>query len=129
MGMSRTVTEDSLTYYLTGESVLPRPTAWEMSLHTGAPGVDGLDNEVEDAAYERQGITFEVDYTATGDPFAQNDGMVVFPLADSGYTVTHIALWSDAGTLIVTQPLRTPKVIATAEQAQVAPGEIKIGAL
>lgn len=127
MGMSKLLTGDSLAYYLTNEPVMVRPTGWELSLHTGDPGIDGTANEVGDTAYERQSITFEPMTTALGDPYAQNDAMISFPTADSGYTVTHMVVWDNNGNVLVIQSLRVPKTIAPSEQAQIAPGEFKIG--
>lgn len=127
MGMSKLLTSDSLKYYLTGESVMTRPTGWELSLHTDDPGEDGLDNEVGDATYERQSVSFEMETSAFGEPYAQNDSLVAFPPADAAYTVTHMVVWDTSGTVLVIQPLRVARTIAATEQAQVAPGEIKIG--
>lgn len=128
MGMSRAVVEDSLLYYLTTENVSTRPDTWEISLHTGDPGVDGDANEVADANYERQGVVFDLHTTPLGEPYVQNTALVVFPAADADYEVTHIAVWDATGEIpLVIQPLQIPKTIAATEQAQVAPGEIKIG--
>ena len=108
---------------------MPRPTGWEISLHTGDPGVDGLDNEVADVEYARQSVEFVVDDTSPDTPFAQNDTHVVFPPAAEEYTVTHLVVWDTDGNILVPQPLRVPRTILVAEQAQIATGEIKIGAL
>lgn len=129
MGMSVLLTRESLKYYLTVESTMARPTGWEISLHTGDPGVDGLDNEVEDVAYARQPVDFALDDTSPDTPFAWNTTQVVFPPAEEEYTVTHLVVWDTDGNILVPQSLRVPKTILVAEQAQIATGEIKIGAV
>jgi len=129
MGMSALLTEDSLTYYLTAGSVITRPVAWEISLHSDDPGVDGTGNEITDANYARQSIDFVVDTTDPAAPFAENDVLVEYPVADADYSVTHIVIWDSLGNILVPQPLRVPKTILATEQAQIAAGEIKIGAV
>lgn len=129
MGMSILLTRESLKYYLTTDATMTRPTGWEVSLHTGDPGVDGLDNEVEDATYTRQTVVLGVEDTSFGEPVAQNTDLIVFPAATEAYTVTHLVLWDTAGNILVPQALRATKTIQPAEQAQISPGEIKIGAI
>lgn len=129
MGMSIELTAESLRYYLTTEPVAPRPTGWEISLHTGAPGIDGSDNEVTDSTYARQPISFEVVETDPAQPRAINSEVVVFPAASAGFDVSHIVIWDTDGGMQISQSLRAVKHIAPAEQAQVAPGEITIGVL
>lgn len=123
MGMSKLLTEDSLKYYLTDEAVMARPVGWELSLHTGDPGVDGTANEVTDSAYARQSIVFSVT-----DAVAENSAEIIFPAAAASYTVSHICVWDDTGSLLVSQMLRAPKTIAASGTAYVAQGEIRIGA-
>lgn len=127
MAMSPWLVKDSLTYYLTGDVVATRPTGWELSLHVGAPGPDGTDNEVDDANYVRQSVTLEVDESDPLRPFAQNDTDVIFPAAAVGYTVTHLVVWDSNGNALTIQPLRTPKLIAATESATLATGELVIG--
>ena len=129
MGMSALLTKDSLTYYLTTGIVIDRPVGWEISLHDGDPGVDGTANEITDANYVRQEIDFAIDDTDPAAPFAENDALVSFPAADAGYDVTHIVVWDSLGNILVPQSLRAPKSILATEQAQIAAGEIKIGAV
>ena len=125
--MSALVTKDSLTYYLTDGTVLDRPIAWEISLHTDAPGYEGLDNEVDDVDYVRQAITFVLDETDPERPFVENTALIEFPEAVVDYTVTHIVVWDSLGNIQTIQSLREPKIILATEQAQIAAGEIKVG--
>ena len=128
MAMSPLLVKDSLIYYLTGDLVtISRPTGWEISLHSGAPGPDGTENEVTDANYTRQPVTFAVDDSNPLRPFAHNDDDVIFPDADNSYTVTHIVVWDAGGNILTNQPLRTPKLIAAEEPATLATGELVIG--
>lgn len=129
MGMSMLLTRESLKQYLTDDAALSRPTSWEVSLHTGDPGIYGLDNEVSDAAYVRQPVSFDVLDTPLGVPYAENSNELVFPTAGSSYTVTHVAVWDDAGNMLVSQMLYVSKPIPSGEQAYIASGEIRIGAI
>lgn len=96
--------KEYIEYFFTDSVVVePRPTLWEVALHTGDPGV-GDDNEVTEAGYERQAITFET-YDAPvqvpgADPVvvryreAQNVADVIFPPGELGqdYKVTHYTI-------------------------------------
>lgn len=121
MAMSDYTTEDSLKYHLTAGAVGTRPTAWELSLHTGDPGTDGTANEVADSGYARQTIAF----TVTG-PAAENSALVTFPAAVEGFTATHLVVWGDSDPRII-QALKTPKVIAIGNSATLAAGELTVG--
>lgn len=129
MGMTPVLTKDSLTYYLTTAAPADRPESWELSLHSAAPGPLGEDNEVTDAAYVRQPISFTVDETDPDRPFAYNDSLISYPPADDAYQVTHIVVWDAAGTPLVTQSLRAPRDVPQGGQVEVAPSEILIGVI
>ncbi len=73
------------------------PTTVNLSLHTASPGTTGA-NEVADANYVRQNITSSMGTPASKS--VSNTSAVTFPLAASGYTVTHWGLWDQAGTFI-----------------------------
>jgi hypothetical protein len=126
--MSPALTLDSLTYYLTSSSVPARPTAWVVSLHTAAPGNSGVANEVTDASYARQPVGFALDVSDASAPVASNASAVYFAAASSGYTAAYAVVWDASRNVpLVIQRLVTDKVIATGEQAQFSPGELKIG--
>ena len=128
MSMSPAITLDSLRYYLTSSSVSPRPSAWAVSLHTGAPGNAGAANEVTDPNYARQSVGFIVDNVDASAPFASNASTVTFAAAGTGYTAAYAVVWSVSNNIpLVIQRLVTDKVIAAGEQAQFSPGELKIG--
>ena len=125
MSMSAHSTQESLTYFFTGDALTGRPVAWEVSLHTDNPGQYGGDYEVYDAAYTRQSVTFALD---TGGSVAAvaNAAPVVFPAALVPYEVSHIVVWGDGQALDV-QRLVTNKTIGVGVQAQFATGDIQIG--
>jgi hypothetical protein len=124
MAMSKALLEDTLTRYLTTGTPDTRPTAWEISLHTGDPGDDGLDNEVGDTAYVRQAVSMSV---SSLDPKASNSAVVSFPAAAEGFTATHVVIWGDGTMPLDIQQLRTSRVIAVGETATFAVGEYTIG--
>ncbi len=123
MPMSQSATSDSLKYYLTNVSVLSRPVAWTVSLHTGDPGAGGTANEVGDSGYARQSIGF----TVVGQ-VASNTATVTFPAAVLAYNVTHVVVWGGANPLVI-QALRTTKSIAPGVQATIAAGELTVGGI
>lgn len=128
MAMSPALTLDSLKRYLTMSQDSARPTSWAVSLHTGAPGNAGVANEVSDSAYARQPVVFEVDESDSSAPVASNLSTIAYGAASSGYTAAYAVVWDvDNNKPLVIQRLVTEKVIASGEQAQFSPGELKIG--
>jgi len=128
MGMTAYATLQTLQYRLTAETVDARPTGWEVSLHSGAPGTDGTANEITDANYVRQSIGFDVDVTNPALPFLANDALITFPAADAAFNVTHAVVWStDGGDPEVSQRLQVDKSIAIGEAATFAVGEFTVG--
>ena len=125
MAMSKALLEGTLTRYLTTGTPETRPTAWEISLHTGDPGDDGLDNEVSDTADVRQAVSMTV--TGGAEPKASNAAIVAFPAAATGFAVTHVVIWGDGTMPLDIQQLRTSRVIAVGEPATFAVGEYTIG--
>lgn len=127
MSMSAFATLDSLKYYFTATSVAARPTSWTVSLHTGDPGVDGTANEVAYSGYARVAATIVTDNTNPALPFAKNSALIQFTAADTGYTATHVVVWSNAGNPLSIQRLTADKVIGVGVEAQFAVGELIIG--
>lgn len=127
MAMSADATADSLKYYFTAGAVATRPSAREVALHTADPGPNGGSNEVVDAGYARQTATFSVDETDPDAPFAENTGVITYPAAVTGFTVTHISIHATGGDCLAVMRLVADKVIGVGAQAQFAIGEIIIG--
>lgn len=128
MSMSPATTLASLTYYLTTGSALARPSAWSVSLHTGAPGNSGSANEVADANYARQPGAFAIDGSDAAAPAATNSTIISYPAAQTGFTATHAVVWDATNNQpLVIQRLVTDKVIAAGEPAQFAVGTLRIG--
>lgn len=128
MSMSPAILLDSLGYYFTGATVGSRPTSWSVSLHTAAPGNSGTGSEVGDSAYARQPATFALNTADSAAALAFNTANIAFAAAATGYTATHAVVWDvNNNRPLVVQRLATDKVIAAGEQAQFAPGELKIG--
>ena len=126
MAMSPAVTADSLTYYLTGEAVAPRPTTWKLSVHTGDPGTDGTANEAAFSGYARQDVSFDVDASVVGEEAATNDADVTFAANPAEYVVTHVVVWGGSIPLVI-QALANPKTIPASTSAVLAAGELIIG--
>ena len=127
MGMSAYAKLETLVYMLTTGTVDTRPTSWEVSLHTADPGTDGTANEVTDANYARQSVTFVEDVTDPAAPFLENSALITYPDADAGFTVTHFVVWDNADNPHVIQQLRTAKTIAIGEAATFAAGDLTVG--
>lgn len=79
-------------FFFTSESVDPRPTSWEVALHTKNPGT-GDDFEVSEPSYSRVPATFTsyVDPEGRGFWEAKNLADISFPAAGAGasYSVSH----------------------------------------
>lgn len=128
MSMSPVTTQETLGYYFTGSAVAARPTGWNVSLHTGAPGNTGTANEVADSAYARQAATFTLNTADVGYPLVANAANITYANAATGYTATHVVVWDTTNSRpLVIQRLVTDKVIAAGSPAQFSPGELIIG--
>lgn len=128
MSMAPVTTQDSLTYYFATEAVVSRPSAWQVSLHTGNPGTDGSANEVTDTGYARRPATFAVNATDATAPQAQNSATIAFANAVDGYTVTYVVIWDASnGRPLAIQRLVTDKAIPSGSPAQFLPGELIVG--
>lgn len=128
MSMPPITAQESLAYYFTGTTSSPRPTGWNVSLHTGAPGNAGTANEVTDAAYARQSTTFSLDISDAAYPLVANAATIAYPAAVTGYTATHVVVWDTTNNHpLAIQRLVTDKVIPAGGPAQFSPGELIIG--
>lgn len=129
MAMSADLIAVSLAYYFTANAPQSRPTTWQLSLHTAAPGPSGSGNEVTDSAYVRQSVTFsDPDLANPLFPLVSNNVLVSFPAAMAAYTVTHVVVWDVMrGTPLVIQRLTADKAVPVGSKAQLAIGEFKIG--
>lgn len=91
------ISEQFVKQFFTAETVADRPTGWTIALHAGNPGT-GDANEVVDANYARQSVTFTA---ADAGAFWEGSSVadVVFPAAASGasYTVTHYSVRNATG--------------------------------
>ncbi|WP_296277873.1 phage tail fiber protein [Pseudomonas sp. UBA7530] len=124
--MSAAVTLDSLTYYLSNQAIASRPTAWTVSLHSAAPGVDGIANELAYSGYARRAVVFDFDDSAPAAPFASNTADLTFPAPGTDQTVTHVVVWGGSVPLVI-QALRDPKTLPAGVDAILAAGELIIG--
>ncbi|MGS0735571.1 phage tail fiber protein [Pseudomonas sp. GG8] len=127
--MSPDLIASSLAYYFTADASVPRPSAWQLSLHTATPGGNGTANEVTDSAYARQSVTFsDPDLANPLFPLVSNSALVSFPAASSSYTATHVVVWDVTRSApLVIQRLIADKAVPIGSQAQLAIGELKIG--
>jgi hypothetical protein len=70
------------------------PATIYMSLHTGAPGLNGTANEITGNAYARQVITFGADTNGAG--ASSNAPQFPAPTPANWGTATHFGLWDAA---------------------------------
>jgi len=107
MPMSAALSQDFLKYNFTTNSVLTRPTAWYLSLHTADPGRTGA-NELTtgvDSAYARKAASWATsDTEADGIYELKNSADINMNAAGVGasYSVTHVGVWtaSSGGTFL-----------------------------
>lgn len=104
----------------TTETMGTRPTAWAVHLHTADPGEDGTANELSGGGYVQQAVT----WTRTNNEVA-NTAAVTFPVASSGYTVTHVSIKADATTVIAKGALAVSKTLVAGEALVFAINELK----
>lgn len=98
--------EQYVKQFFTDDAVDPRPTAWEIALHSGNPGA-GDDNEISGGDYARQTASF-VAADAGSHWEASTIADVIFPAAVSGqsYMVTHYTVRdADSGECLATGQL------------------------
>lgn len=110
--MSDAIENDFLAYYFSSGSIITRPTAWYMSLHTADPGDTGT-SEVAAASYVRESLGTGFTAIPSGG-VATNLAAVTFdtPLTSWG-TITHFGVWtaSSGGTLLTYGALTSPSSI------------------
>lgn len=123
MGMTLSARNQTLGYLLTTDSVPTRPTSWQVCLHSGDPGDTGL-NEVADANYARQAVTFDADLV---DGAVSNDAEIVFPAAAAGYTFSFISVVDNAGNFLLKQALPATRSITAGNSPRIATGELIVG--
>jgi len=130
--MSFTDTSETmlLNWMFTDASAPSRPTAWQVSLHTGDPGETGLTAEVlvsADADYTRKAITF-ADSVAGSSCLSE---LAVTHTPASGataYTVTHVTVHATApdAVALISGALQVPQLIDNSNPLSLSVGEIVI---
>jgi hypothetical protein len=123
MSMSDNAENRVLTWLLTASAVT-RPTSWTVGLFTAAPSDAAGGTEVAGNAYARQSVTFTI--SGTNPTQAANSAQIEFPAATpSGWgTVTHAAIFDNAGTQIWWGPLAASNTIAANDIFRFAAGAI-----
>ena len=80
-------------------------TGVRVGLHTSDPGLTG-ENEVAGGSYVRQTPS----YLAAVDALSETDADIDFT-GMPACTVTHVSLWTDTGTFLISGALDEPKVV------------------
>ena len=112
-----------LTFVFTGSSVT-RPTAWFLSLHSGASSDSSAGTELSGNAYARQAVAFSV----SGN-LATNSGAIEWPVATGSWgTVTDISVFdaSSGGNMSAYATLRGSKAIATGDVFRIPAGDLAV---
>jgi len=121
--ISTYLSEQLLRYAFTAVAMGTRPTGWTVKLHTADPTDAGI-NEVSGSGYLAQGAAF-----AFGSGVMANTAPISFPAATStGYTVTHVSIWDNAGSpnMLVYMPLAVAKAVAVGEAIAFPVSELTI---
>lgn len=122
MGMTTYARELVLGDYFTGGSGL------HIALHDGDPGVDGDANELTDANYARQAVTFS-SIVSTGDQRSvSNTTLLAFPALAAAATVTHMTVKTaaSAGDTLAVIPLLSSRSYGIGGIPNVQAGEAVI---
>lgn len=117
-----------LNWMFTNAAAPDRPTAWEVSLHTGDPTETGLVAEVlvaADADYVRKAITF-ADSVAGSACLSELAVTHTPAVAATPYTVTHITVHATApgAVALISGALQVPQLIDNANPLSLSIGEI-----
>ena len=121
-----TYSSEQIVKALFSTSTLTRPTAWNVSLHTADPGRTGA-NEVADANYARQSVTFTVQQN--GNLWqAITAAAVSFPGANAQFTVTHVGVFDAAtgGNPVFTTEIPLARTVEAGGVFTVPAGELII---
>jgi hypothetical protein len=104
--------------WLFSTSSATRPTGWFLALYTSAPSDAGGGVEVAGGGYARQPISFD----AAG---AVNGADLVFGPASTAWgTVTHAAIFDNAGRFLAWRALETPIAVAADDSLTLPAGAL-----
>lgn len=122
--------EQLLKYLFTTSALGTRPTAWYVALHTGAPSLDGSDNEAAYSGYVRQSVAFTATQPGgTDTPWqVDNDADVAFPATNASVTVTHVTVFdaASAGNCLAVFELPISRTVASGGVFSIPAGELVI---
>jgi hypothetical protein len=109
-----------IKYLFTNGAMGARPTQWHVALHTGAPGINGTDNEVTvglDPSYLRRPANF-VTSVVSGITSAKNTAEIAFPASTAAapYQALYASVFnaSTGGTCLGILALDPARTIAVA---------------
>ena len=95
-----------------------------VSLHTGAPGSNGTNNEVSGNAYARA-TTSGSNWTETGS-VSSNNAVIQFATPTGSWgTVTHFVVW-DGNVALGSEALTTSRAVATGSDVEFAVGVLTV---
>lgn len=129
MSLTNTAEDMLVTWMFTDGTLPTRPTAWYAALHTSDPGDTPASTEVTtgiDADYVRKSITFADPVTNSGQVLSEAATTWTVESGSSGYTVTHVSIWSasTAGTCYISGALPVARTLAASQVLTFSIGDI-----
>lgn len=121
--------EQLLKWLFTAAALGTRPTSWYVALHTGDPTLDGSGNEVTDANYARQAVTFTADQPVVGGGWrVRNDADVAFPAMAASVTVAYVTVFDavTAGNCLGVFPLPLTRTVSAGGVYSIPINELEI---
>lgn len=104
--------------WLFSDSAISRPSGWFLALYTSPPSDAGGGTELSGAGYARQAISFDADGAA-------NDAEIVFgPASGDWGTITHAAIFDDAGRFLAWAGLAAEKIVPTGDSLRFPAGAL-----
>lgn len=106
----------------------PPPTALYLGALTREPNPDGSNVlELAGGNYARRELVLEPPTQVGGITSAANLTAIVFPTASTDWqTVTHLAVFSDAGDLLLYGPLAAPRGVKAGDALAFAEGTVQL---
>jgi hypothetical protein len=116
-----------LMNWLRGAST-PPPSALYLGALTREPSPDGSNVfELVGGNYARRELVLTPPTQAGGITSASNQSAIVFPTASVDWqTITHLAVFSDTGDLLIYGPLAAPRGVQSADALAFAEGTVQL---
>lgn len=124
MSFSNYAENAALNWLFTG-SVVTRPTAWYVAVHTADPTEDGTVGELttaDDSGFVRKSVTF----TDAASGNALSSAIVAWTPTTGSFDITHVSVWDDitGGNCLIYGALVIPRTTTNANPFAINAGDL-----